>query len=457
MKKLPCRLICLFLLLPFWAVAKPNVLMILVDDLGWQDTSIYGSQLYQTPNIDSLAKNGLRFTQAYSAAHICSPTRMSILTGQYPARVKVTDWIPGWSFPHEKYLPPIWNQKGLSHDMTSLGEVMQQQGYKTAWFGKWHVRGLKNATNKTNYKRHKAAQEHGFDAGEQDFSLNGTLNQNDPKGVFQLTNQAIKFIEQQKGPWFTTISHYSVHTPVHFNPQVKAEYLANDDPKIKHHAGYAAMLDALDKSVGYLLKYLKESEQLNDTVIVFTSDNGGLDKNDSGQPTDNAPLKNGKATLFEGGIRIPFMVSWPGVVAKDAQSDVLISTIDILPTFAAIAGSSRLTTQQKIDGINLLPVITGGQTETSRDTLFWHYPHYHRQGGPASAIRQGPYKLIESLDTGKLALYNLNEDISERQDLAKENPLLVSQMHKKLENWRTQVTAQSLRVNPNYDKNRAKF
>ncbi|WP_017446738.1 sulfatase [Gayadomonas joobiniege] len=451
------KVIYLILLLPSIGMAKPNILMILVDDLGWQDTSAYGGRLYQTPNIDKLAKSGVKFNQAYAAAHICSPTRMSILTGQYPARLQVTDWIPGWSFPHEKYLPPNWNQQGLSHSMTSIGEVMQAQGYKTAWLGKWHVRGLKNATETTDYEHHKAAQEHGFDAGEQDFRLNGKLNPDDPKGVLNLSKQAIEFIEQQSGPWFATISHYSVHTPVHFNPTRKQAYLNHPDKAVQAHAGYAAMLDALDHSVGYLLNYLQASEQLTNTVIIFTSDNGGLDKNDSGQPTDNAPLKNGKATLFEGGIRVPFIVSWPNVVSPGTESEALVSSIDILPTVAAIAGNTQPQTSQILDGINLLPILKNEQIANARNTLFWHYPHYHRQGGPASAIRQGHYKLIQALDSGELYLYNLAKDIGEQKNLANSHSLLADQLLQKLQDWRQSVGAQALRNNPNYNKDKAKF
>ncbi|MDC2888775.1 sulfatase-like hydrolase/transferase [Psychrosphaera algicola] len=210
---------------------QPNILMILVDDLGWRDLSSYGSDFYQTPNIDQLANSGIKFSQAYSAAHICSPTRMSILTGQHPARLHVTDWILGWQYPNEKYSVPAWNLDGIKAKDLTVGEVLQDNGYKTAWFGKWHIKGLKEFVDrpltKQDSEKNIAAQYHGFDAGHQDFSLNGVHNKQDPKGVHQLTNEAIDYISQisnQNKPWFVTISHYSVHTKVHFNDDIKALY-----------------------------------------------------------------------------------------------------------------------------------------------------------------------------------------------------------------------------------------
>lgn len=439
---------------------QPNILFILVDDLGWRDLSSYGSDFYQTPHVDKLARSGISFNQAYTAASICSPTRMSLLTGQHPARLKVTDWIPGWHYPHEKLAVPKWNQAGLAMNSTTIGDVLQAQNYKTAWFGKWHVRGLPNTTQSQNinYKKHNAAQLHGFDAGEQDFSLNKNNNAQDPKGVFNLTHQAIDFISKhKKQPWFVTVSHYSVHTPVHFNAETKAKYQALKQPESKQqNAEYAAMIEPLDQSVGQILNYLDEQKIRDNTLVVFYSDNGGLDKNDSNFPTDNAPLRNGKASLYEGGIRVPLIASWPNKIPANVWNDQLVSSIDILPTFAAIAGAQAQDLPSNIDGIDISSTLFQQQS-LPRQTLYWHYPHYHRQSKPVGAIRDKQYKLLEFFDGNQIELYDLENDIGETQNLAAQKPQLVKQLRLKLNNWREQVGAQSMNENPNYDPNKAKY
>jgi len=426
--------------------ATPNILFILVDDLGWMDLSHYGSDLYQTPNIDALAKSGMSFNQAYTAAHICSPTRMSILTGQHPARLKVTDWIPGWDYPNEKLTMPKWRVSGLATSDTTIGEVLKAQGYKTAWLGKWHVRG-QAAENSANTEQSKAAQLHGFDAGEQDFSLNKQTNNSDPKAIIALTNQAIKFIDnsaKNNSPWFVTISHYAVHTPIRFTNALKDKYDQIDKSALKQtNSEYAALMESLDNSVGQIMAHLTQQKLVDNTLVVFYSDNGGLDKNDNNTPTNNAPLRNGKATLYEGGIRVPLIVSWPDKIAKNVWNNSLITSTDLLPTFANIAKIPATKLPKNLDGIDISPALFTQQT-LKRNELFWHYPHYHRQGKPSGSIRQNNYKLIESFEDGSLELYDLANDISESTNVAKTQPALAQQLLQRLNQWRKEVGAQMM-------------
>lgn len=443
---------------------QPNILMILVDDLGWRDLSSYGSDFYQTPNIDRLAKSGIKFTQAYAAAHICSPTRMSILTGQHPARLHVTDWIPGWHYPNEKYSVPNWNLDGIKAKDWTIGEVLQESGYKTAWFGKWHIKGLKEFVDRPltqkDSEQNIAAQYHGFDAGHQDFSLNGVHNKQDPKGVQQLTLEAIDYISQtslQDQPWFVTISHYSVHTKVHFNDQIKALY---DKRKIlvksnQNNSEYAAMLHALDDGVATIMTYLTDNNLAEDTLVILLSDNGGLDKNDTGRPTDNAPLRNGKATLYEGGIRIPFIASWPGKIKSNQTSDTLISTVDLLPTLAKISGATSPTST--LDGEDISPLFFKPSATLRRNALYWHYPHYHRQGQPSGAIRDGDFKLIEFFNDQSIEVYDLKNDIGEQHNIALKQPELTASLLSKLRQWRIKVGAQDMPLNEDYDAEKANW
>lgn len=442
------------------AAEKPNILFILVDDLGWRDLSSYGSELYETPNIDLLAQGGLRFNQAYTAASICSPTRISILTGQYPARLNVTDWLKGWNYPHEKKRIPKWNWDGLTQADVTIGELLQKQGYRTAWLGKWHAGGHPPEVN-LNAKplKHTTAQHHGFHAGETNYQTNGKLNPEDPKGIQMLTQQAIAFIEDAEHsdrPWFVTLSHYAVHTPVHSRKVDMKRYkrkLMMQGKRAQTNAGYAAMVSALDDSVGHLMRFMNKNQRLKNTLVLFYSDNGGLDKHDSNQPTNNAPLRNGKSSLYEGGIRVPFIAYWPGKI-QPGRSDFMMNSIDLMPTLADVAKTS--TQGLTIDGQSLLPLLLE-QKELQRETLYWHYPHYHRQSRPVSAIRDGRFKLIQFLDSEKVELYDLGTDLSEKHNLASQHPQLVSQLLAKLALWKLEVKAQPMRSNPEYDPNKAAY
>jgi len=423
---------------------QPNILMILIDDMGWKDVGVYGSKIYKTPHIDQLANEGVRFTQAYAAAHICSPTRASILTGQYPARSRITDWIPGHEKKGRKLLVPNWTKTIEAHDAT-IGEMLQQAGYTTAWLGKWHLRGGAKGMKYSDHKTSQSQQLHGFDAGTQDWQLNSGQRPDDPKGVFQLTDEAIAFIDNAgQKPWFVSLSHYSVHSPTRFNPDVKSNYQnAFNGTEHEPYAGYAAMVEPLDQSIGKIMAYLKQKNLDENTLVVFFSDNGGLQGK-----TNNAPLREGKGTLYEGGTRVPMIVRWLGKVPEGKVSDAITSSIDFFPTFAQLSKSNNIP--EEVDGVSLLPHLVDNEA-IERPAIYWHYPHYHK-GNPGSAIRKGDYKLIEFFEDNSIELYNLKNDIGETKNLATLKPKLTQEMLGMLQNWRKNIGAQMMTINPFYSK-----
>jgi len=425
-------------------ISQPNILMILIDDMGWKDLGVYGSNVYKTPHIDQLANEGIRFTQAYAAAHICSPTRASILTGQYPARSRVTDWIPGHEKSNQKLLVPDWTKKIKTKDVT-IGEMLQQAGYVTAWLGKWHLRGGAKGFKYSDHKTSQSQQLHGFDAGSQDWLLNSGQRPDDPKGVFALTDEAITFIEKAGDkPWFVSLSHYSVHSPTRFNPEVKSSYQELfKDTGNEAYASYAAMVEPLDDSVGKIMAFLKRKNLDENTLVVLFSDNGGLQSK-----TNNAPLREGKGTLYEGGTRVPMIMRWLGKVPQGKVSDEITSSIDFYPTFAQVAKSNNIP--NVVDGVGLLPHILNSEP-LEREAIYWHYPHYHK-GMPGSSIRKGNYKLIEFFESNTIELYNLKDDIGETHNLALLEPELAQKMLTQLKNWRKSVGAQMMTVNPAYSQ-----
>lgn len=408
---------------------KPNILMILVDDMGYSDLGCYGSKIYQTPHIDQLAAQGLRFTDAYAAAHICSPSRAAILTGKYPARLHLTDWIPGHVKKGQKLLIPDWT-KELDDAEVTIGESLKRAGYATAWFGKWHVGGQNRARGQ------------GFDAGDQDWDLNSKKDEADPKGVFTLNQQAIEFMKDTGDkPFFVCVSHYAVHTPVRFDNKLKKQYEKKGIPD-EFNAGYCAMIEVLDESVGRLLGWLEGSGLAQNTLVMFYSDNGGLTKY-----TNNTPLREGKGTLYEGGTRVPLIARWPGVIQPGTKTSEMVSGIDLLPTFTEIGGAPP---PEGIDGISLRSMLAE-RKPLGRDTLYWHYPHYH-QGMPGSSIRRGNYKLIEFFESGQSELYNLSNDLSEKVDLSAKMPEKRAEMLADLAAWRKKVGAQMMHPNPDFKK-----
>lgn len=411
------------------AAEKPNILFIFTDDLGYKDLGVYGSDLYRTPHLDQLASQGTRFTNAYTAAPVCSPTRASLVTGKTPARLHLTDWLTGHAKPHAKLLIPDWT-KGLPAEEITLAELLKPQGYKTAWFGKWHLG--------------EGAQDHGFDAGNQTWELNRKEDGEDPKGVFTLNREALEFIEANKQqPFFVAVSHYSPHGPIRFNEELKNEYvkLIEEKKPIQTNAGYAAMIEALDTSIGELLAGLEKSGVADNTLVIFFSDNGG-----ELNFTNNAPLRDGKGTLYEGGVRVPLIARWPGKIPSAKVSDEVISSIDFFPTFAALTGAEL---PKNIDGIDVTPALKGTE-KLQHEALHWHYPHYHR-ARPSGSILKGEWKLIEWFETGKTELFHLAKDPYEEHDLAATNPSKNAELLEDLRRWRTDVGAQLTSHNPQYD------
>jgi len=434
---------------------KPlNVVLILADDLGWTDLGCYGSDFYQTPHIDALAREGMRFTQHYSACTVCSPTRAALLTGKYPARLHITDWIPGQPPENPKLLVPEWT-KYLPHEETTIAEVFHAAGYATASIGKWHLGG------EAYYP-----ETHGFDvniAGTAKAEVKSffapwnipTLTPDGEKGDYitdRLADEAVKLITAYRdGPFFLYLPHFAVHLPIDGKPDLVAKHKARLHDGLKQtNAAYAAMLESLDDAVGRVRKALSEMQLAERTIVIFTSDNGGRVPT-----TSNLALRVGKGSCYEGGTRVPLIVYWPSVTSGRIDNTPVI-TMDLFPTLLDIAGL-KSPPEHRPDGVSLVPLLRGKGT-IQREALFWHYPHYqhYQLGGatPYSAIRFGDDKLVEFHADMRVELYNLKDDLGEQHDLATEQSEKVAQLRSRLHAWRKEVGAQMPTPNPNYDSAR---
>jgi arylsulfatase A-like enzyme len=436
----------------------PNVILILADDLGWADLRCYGSTFHETPNLDRLAAQGMRFTQAYAACPVCSPTRASILTGQYPQRYEITTFIPGRAdMASQKLLQPAIRRE-LPLEAVTLAEALAPAGYRSASMGKWHLGGQR------------------FWPDKQGFALNvgGTATGSPPGGYFKfatptlaaadqdeyltdrLTDEAVRFIEQNRdGPFFLYLPHYAVHIPL----QTKRDLLERYRAKLKgaEPAGpqenpvYSAVLHSLDEGVGRVMAKLDKLGIADDTVVVFTSDNGGLSAKEGPDTpaTSNAPLREGKGHVYEGGVRVPWIVRWPGVVKAGSVCEEPVCSIDLFPTVLELAGA-KPPEGQKADGVSLLPLLkqTG---KPERRALYWHFPHYSNQGGvPAGAVRDGKLKLVEFYEDGRLELYDVAADPGETKDLSSEMPDEAARLARMLAEWRKAVGAKMPTPNPDY-------
>lgn len=407
--------------------------------MGWGDLGCYGNQFHETPHIDRLAQQGMRFTDAYAACPVCSPTRASIMSGQYPAHVGITDFIPGHWRPYEKLRVPTNRAQHLPLEIVTVAESLQAAGYATGHIGKWHLGGKQYWPEKQ-----------GFDYAHQQGP-----NRND-KRVTTYTDQALEFIEQnQAQPFFLHLSHNTVHIPLEAPQELVDKYENKPKPATGvNNPTYAAMVEHLDRSVGRLLGKLDDLGLANDTVVVFFSDNGGLRQIYTGNGpivTTNAPLRDEKGTLYEGGIREPLIVRWPGMVKANSQCGTPITSVDFYPTFLEIAGAEK-PTGQPLDGQNLLPLLHRKGRFPDR-AIYWHYPHYHHST-PAGAVREGDWKLIEFFEDGSLELYNLRKDISEQQNLAARFPQKAAQLQHKLAAWRRSIDAAMPEPNPDFDPSR---
>lgn len=431
---------------------KPNVVLILIDDLGWSDLGCYGNKAYKTPNLDRLALLGMRFTKAYAAAPVCSPTRASILTGKYPARLRLTEWIPGLKpRPIDRLVSPSYLDY-LPLTETTIAEQLKQAGYVTASIGKWHL-------GDGQYR----PERQGFDinvAGNRRGSTPGYFCPLDLPNVTAcspgeyltdyLTRRAEEFIEAHKSkPFFLYLPHFAVHTPLQAKQDLVAKYQSKGSKDSPLNPVYAAMIESMDESVGRIMRKVEESGIAHRTVILFTADNGGLlfEGRNNKPVTTNAPLRSGKGHLYEGGIREPLIVRWPGIVEAGTLCEVPVISTDFYPTILEIAG---IPNRQALDGVSLVPLLrkTGSLT---RGALYWHYPHYSPQGGkPSSAIQSEHYKLIEFYEDGALELYNLRTDIGEQINLAAKMRGKTRELHRRLKEWRQAVGARLPAANTDY-------
>jgi arylsulfatase A len=437
----------------------PNVVLILVDDLGWTDLACQGSKYYETPHIDQLARDGMRFTDAYSACTVCSPTRAAVLTGKSPARLHITDWISGHARPHARLKIPDWTQY-LPQEETTLAEHLKSAGYTTASIGKWHLGP--DGPEAHGFDRNIA----GYEAGSPPSYFSPykipTLKDG-PDGEFltdRLTEEAVAFIRESRDkPFFVYLPHYAVHTPIQAKPEVVAKYRAKDPSGNHHNPIYAALVESVDDSVGRLRATLKELNLEENTLFIFTSDNGGLSQQVNQQgwrngPTNNSPLRLGKGSPYEGGVRIPLIVAWPDVIEAGSTCDTPVISYDLAPTVLAATG---ITPGEEIlfDGQSLLPQLTQKDL-LKRDAIYWHYPHYHPGSAtPYSGLRAGDWKLLLFHEDDRLELYNLRRDPGEAVNLAEAEADITIELYNQLQAWLTEVNAQLPEPNPDYNPERA--
>jgi arylsulfatase A len=455
---------------------KPNFVLILVDDLGWADSGCYGSRYYETPHIDRLAAQGMRFTNAYAACAVCSPTRASIMTGRYPARLGVTDWIrsrfQGGKIPADKKNPTRYvggkNQKLLCPpnalwmelDEITIAEALKPAGYTGCHIGKWHLGADDWYPDKQGFDYNIGGCDYGqpptyfdpyFRKGQGDIP---TLppRQTGEYLTDREADEAVNFIRAHKdGPFFLYMAHYAVHTPIEAKADLVQKYQAKP-PTQQKNAKYAAMVESVDDAVGRICATLDELGLTENTVVLFTSDNGGLVP-----VTNNAPLRSGKGYPYEGGIREPLIVRWPGVVRSGSTSDEPVISVDYFPTFCEAAGVP-LPTDREIDGVSLVEHLrSGGRQTLDREALFWHFPHYRGSDVvPYSIIRAGDWKLIKQYEGPTFELFNLKEDPSEQSDLSGTVPDKVRELDVRLQAWLLRTGAKLPMPNPAYAPSRSR-
>ena len=450
---------------------KQSYVLIVVDDLGYMDVGAYNPKtFYETPNIDALARSGLKFTDGYAANPVCSPTRFGIQTGRYPSRKDATNFFSGRRGGFFNSAPL---HDRMDHEEVTMAEALKQQGYATFFAGKWHLGPEEFWPESQGYDVNRGGITRGGPyGGKRYFSPYGNPRLKDgPEGEHlpdRLATETCQFIEKNKDqPFLAVLAFYSVHTPLIGRPDLVAKYKKkaatitgpefgeeemvfprNKGPRkvriLQKHAVYAAMVEAMDMAVGKVLKKLAELGLEDEVVVCFTSDNGGLSTSE-GSPTSNLPLRGGKGWLYEGGIRENFIVRWPGVTKPGSVSAHPVMSTDFFPTFVHAAGG-KVAGAGPIDGVNLMPLLKGGNS-LDRKNLYWHYPHYSNQGGfPGAAVRTGNWKLVERFEDDRVHLFDLSKDIGERHDLAAKNPDRVKSMRKDLHAWYREVDAKFLRA-----------
>ncbi|MBO93286.1 MAG: sulfatase [Opitutales bacterium] len=440
----------------------PNIVLFLIDDLGWKDVACYGSDYYRTPNIDKLAKEGIRFTDAYAACAVCSPTRAAIMTGKYPARLMLTEWLPSGRWQPKAKLRSGRFLRGLPLEEVTLAEALRKADYATCIAGKWHLGSEPFSTPAHHgFEVNIGANEHG-NPGNYFFPYKGQWSipttklkarwQVLPGGkpgeylTDRLTDEAITFLRKHREkPFFLYFSHYAVHTPFQAKKEMMKKYEAIPKERRQGKPVYAAMVESVDDSVGRIMTTLKELSLDDDTLVIFTSDNGGF-----AGATNHAPLRGNKGAYYEGGIRVPLVIRWPSVTKAGQVSKVPVTSSDLYPTCLAATGLPLHPAQHR-DGLDLRPVLEGAKT-LDRDALFWHYPHYnsHPSAVPSSVMRKGDWKLIETFDPKGVELYHLGRDLSEATNLAKTEPSKLAELRKELEAWRKEVDAEKMEPNPDH-------
>lgn len=439
------------------APKKLNFVFILIDDMGWRDVGYNGSRFFETPNVDKLAARGMRFNNAYAACPVCSPSRAAILTGKYPARLGITNFLPGrHQLPYSKLLPPV-SKQFLPLEEVTLAEELKAVGYATAAIGKWHLGGARYYPENQGFDVNYG----GTDSGAPASHFYPGWGSNPPitgyKGEYladALTDAAEGFIHKNAAkPFFLYLAHYAVHIPLEARQDVVNTFERKADPENpQHNAVYAAMVKSIDDSVGRIVQRVETEGLTENTVFIFTSDNGGLASAEyRGQtPTSNLPLKAGKGFLYEGGIREPLCVVWPGVTKPGATSDVPVTGTDFYRTIAQMAGITRLKGDPR-DGVNLTPLLRRG-IAPARDALYWHYPHYSNQGGrPGAAIRLGDWKLIRWYEDDSVEFYNLRTDPGEKNNVATEQATRARRMLAMLNDWLTKMHPEMPKPNPAWD------
>ena len=446
----------------------PNFVFIVVDDLGWADVKCnYPESFYDTPNIDRLAESGVRFTQAYSASPVCSPTRAAIMTGKHPNRVDITDWIPG-NNPKMRPLLGPQDRDELALEEVTIAEKLKKEKYQTCFIGKWHLGDEGFFPEDQGFDINIGGHEKGSPPGGYYSPYNNPRLADGPEGEYltgRLTEESIQFIAQNKNkPFFLYLAYYTVHTPIEASKKHVEKYREKRESLVikevphkkegegftkllQENADYASMVAAMDENVGRIIETLKTLGLDKNTWVIFTSDNGGLStlyrKN---APTGNGPLRAGKGWCYEGGIRVPLIIAGPEILNPGRTEDTPVVSTDFFPTILNLAEIEATET----DGVNLAPVLTE-KSAINRDALFWHYPHYHGSAWkPGSAIRKGDWKLVVHYENDRIELFNLKNDPGETTDVAEKNPEKTTELKKLLDKKLAETNAKFPEPNPDY-------
>ena len=452
--------------------AQPNVLFILVDDLGWRDLSGEGSEFYETPHVDRIAKAGMRFTRGYANCQVCSPSRASIMTGKYPARHGITDYIgaaEGTGWKRNTRLLPAHYRHQLPTEDTTLAEAFREGGYSTFFAGKWHLGGAGSYPEDHGFDINIGGHERGSPPGGFFVPYRNPKMSDGPAGeslTLRLGRETAKFIDEHADkPFLAYLSFYTVHAPIQSTKALWEKYRdkASKQPSPAHrfivdrtspvrqvqdHPVYAGMVETMDAAVGMALEALKRNGLADKTIVVFTSDNGGVSAGD-GKATSNLPLRGGKGRQWEGGIREPYYIVWPGTTKAGSTCATPVMGADFYPTLLEMAGLPARP-EQHVDGVSLVPLLKGDNIADR--PLYWHYPHYGNQGGEPSAIlSQGDWKLIHYYEDGRDELYNISEDVGEQNDLAAKHPDRVKTMGRQLLAWLKETGAKMPTPNPKFD------